>query len=301
MTSLRAILINSIVIPLMGGNRRLSAASRMRDWYTTHETVPAEPGAALRREFRIERTETLGMPGWRLAPLQAGSMRLLYLHGGAYVHELIGPHWDIVAGLARRTGATVDVPLYPLAPRHTWSDAAIPLLELTRHLRAEALNDCFAMAGDSAGGGLALSLCQVMRDQREPLPDSLVLLSPWLDGRVDHPMQMVMASKDRMLAAPGLRWAADQWGRGIGVDDPRISPIHGSLRGLPKMLVLTGTLDLLHVDAWRLRDKASEDNVELSYRAYKDMFHVWMAAPIPEARQALDEVAGFLSSCQPAC
>ena len=129
-------------------------------------------------------------------------MRLLYLHGGVYVHELIGLHWDIVAGLARCTRATVDIPLYPLAPKHTWADAAGPLLALTKRLRAETPKGYFAMAGDLAGGGLSLSLCQVLRDQGELLPDCLVLLSPWLDGRVDHPAQLAMAGKDRMLAAP---------------------------------------------------------------------------------------------------
>ncbi len=125
--------VNWILLPLMGGNRRLADASRMKDWYTTHETVAAKPGRALRQEFTIERTETLSMPGWR----QAGAMRLLSLHGGAHVHELIGPHRDIVAGLARRTRATVDIPRYPLAPKHTWADAAGPLLGLTKRLLAE--------------------------------------------------------------------------------------------------------------------------------------------------------------------
>lgn len=301
MASLQSFLINWLVLPLMGGNRLLSDAIKTEEWYSTHKTVPAEPGRALRREFNIERTDTLGMPGWRLAPKNAGSVRLLYLHGGAYVHELIGPHWDIVAGLSRRTGATVYVPLYPLAPSHTWADAAKPLLEMTRRLRAESPLGGFAMAGDSAGGGLSLSLCQVLRDKGEPLPDCLVLLSPWLDGLVDHPAQIPIASKDHMLAAPGLRWAAEQWGRGVGVEDPRISPINGSMVGMPPMMILTGTFDLLHVDAWRLRDKALRENVPLIYRSYEKMFHVWMAAPVPEARQALDEVADFIKHPHGVC
>ncbi len=164
------------------------------------------------------------------------------------MHELVGPHLDIVAGLARRTRATVDIPIYPLAPKHTWANAAGPPLALTKRLRAETPTGCFAIAGNSAGGGLSLSLCQVLRDQGEPLPDCRVLLSPRLDGRVDHAAQLVIAGKDRMLAPPGLRWAAEQWGRGIDVDDPRISPIQGALRRLPRMLVLTGTYDVLYSD-----------------------------------------------------
>jgi len=234
------------------------------------------------------------MPGWRLTPPKGSAARLLYVHGGAYVNELVGAHWSIVAGLARRTGAAVEIPLYPLAPRYSWADAAGPLLALIRRMRTESPVGSFTMAGDSAGGGLSLSLCQVLRDSSEPQPDRLVLLSPFLDARVNQPEQHVLAQKDRMLALPGLRWAAEQWARELSIDDARVSPLNGSLTGLPPILVLTGTSDLLHSDAIRLRDRAVEQAAPLTYRAYEDMFHVWMGAPIPEASKALNEVASFM-------
>ncbi len=73
MASLQAMPVNWILLQLMGGNRRLADARRMEDWYSTHETVAAEPGPTLRREFNIERTEALGMPDWRPAPRPAGA------------------------------------------------------------------------------------------------------------------------------------------------------------------------------------------------------------------------------------
>ena len=106
---------------------------------------------------------------------------------------------------------------------------------------------------------------------------------------------------EREAQASRVEAADDVVERGVGVEDPRISPINGSMVGMPPMMILTGTFDLLHVDAWRLRDKALRENVPLIYRSYEKMFHVWMAAPVPEARQALDEVADFIKHPHGVC
>lgn len=293
MASLQARFINWI-LPLRGSRHRMADAGRMAVWYARNAPVPAPPPSSLMREFVVVPEVVQGMRGWRVTSAPANTMRILYVHGGAYVNELVRPHWSIVSSLARQTGATVHVPLYPLAPTYSWQDAFGPLLALMRQLRSEAPTGQLVIAGDSAGAGLALAMCQVLRDARETLPDRVVLLSPFLDARVNSPEQHALASKDRMLAAPGLRWAAERWARDIGVDDPRVSPLNGSLEGLPPILVLTGTSDLLHTDAKRLRDKGAACGAQVTYSQYEDMFHVWMGAPIPEAAAALHEVATFL-------
>lgn len=97
-----------------------------------------------------------------------------------------------------------------------------------------------------------------------------------------------------MLAAPGLQWAGRAWAGKLSLRDWRVSPLYGALLGLPPTMVLAGTSDLLYPDARRLRDKARQVNHPLSFVEYPSMFHVWMAAPIPEAQQALDDVARFM-------
>jgi monoterpene epsilon-lactone hydrolase len=99
-----------------------------------------------------------------------------------------------------------------------------------------------------------------------------------------------------MLAVPGLQWAGRQWRGQLTADDPRVSPLYGSLQGLPSVAVFTGTADLLHTDALRLREKAEAAGHSMTYHERAGLFHVWVGAPIPEAKEALDAAARFLAS-----
>jgi len=277
----------------MGTKARLLSAEALSRSLTRPQ-VPAPPPWLMRQRFRVTSHVSHGMPMVVVAPRsRASHHQVLYLHGGAYVHEVTGPHWRLIQGLVQRTGATVHVPTYPLAPRHTWASAFPPLRALARDMVA-ANGAAWTFMGDSAGGGLALALAQEMRNAAESLPGRIVLLSPWLDVATDHPDQAAYAGKDRLLAAPGLQWAGRQWAGQLPLDDPRISPLHGSLVGLPAIAVLAGTSDLLYVDALRLQDIAARSGHPVQFMSYPDMFHVWMAAPIPEAEQALNDVASFV-------
>ncbi len=294
MASIAAKLVN-FLIPLHGSKKRLSSQEGMAQYYAQHVSKPAPVPDRMAREFHISEDALGDLRFHTVAPQQPTSaLRILYFHGGAYVNEMVTAHWDIVAGLVRRLGATVDIPHYPLAPMHTCTDALV----LVQRLALDRLTTCpdsrVAFVGDSAGAGLLLALAQTMKSEAHPLPSHLVLLSPFLDVRVNDPRQLELAKRDRMLAAPGLRWAGRKWAGALPTDDPRVSPIYGSLSGLPPMAVWTGTSDVLNTDAHRLRNKAAEAKHPLTFFEYADMFHVWMGAPIPEARNALDEVAQFL-------
>lgn len=292
--SLRARLVN-MFLPLLGTKAQFSSQQRLTKYLASKAQRSAPPSHRLRREFQVEEQKTCEVSRFVLTPRSGASdLTILYIHGGAYVNELTSHHWRIIAGIARRTGASVHVPLYPLAPSHTWADAFPAVHELAAQL-IQTPGKSVTFMGDSAGAGFALALAQVMRDARELLPSHIVLLSPWLDVATNHPDQALFNERDRMLAAPGLQWAGRKWAGNLPVQDPRVSPVHGSLLGLPPTLVLTGTADLLYPDAKRLQDKARQANHPLAFIEYPGMFHVWMAAPIPEARQALDDVACFMT------
>lgn len=293
MASLRARLVN-LILPLLGSKARLASARSLSLALANDPPVPARPPARMRLRCKVDERLHQCMPVDVVGPKhRARAAQVLYLHGGAYVHEVTGPHWRLIEGLVQRTGATVHVPSYPLAPRHTWADAFPPLMALARELiAAHGANVTFM--GDSAGGGLALALAQQMRDEVLPLPGRIVLLSPWLDVATDHPDQAAYADKDRLLAAPGLQWAGRRWAGLRPLNDPRISPVYGSLAGLPPIGLWAGTSDLLYVDALRLQELARQNGHPLRFMSHAEMFHVWMAAPIPEAEQALDEVASFM-------
>lgn len=294
MASFAAHLINWM-LPLRGTRKRMSSEERMAQHYARNVPMPAPAPERLRQEFDVHEHALGALRFHTVAPRQQTSaLRVVYFHGGAYVNEMVGAHWQIVAGLVRRTGATVDIPHYPLAPKHSWADA----FPLVKRLTLDRLSSSRSLAfvGDSAGAGFALALAQVMKSEDHPLPSHLVLMSPFLDVGVSDPQQWGLAKRDRMLAAPGLRWAGRQWAGALPIDDPRVSPIHGSLAGLPPIQVLTGTSDLLNTDAHRLRKRAAKEKHPLSFIEYPGMFHVWMGAPIPEAGAALNDVAEFLRS-----
>lgn len=256
----------------------------------------ARPSRALRREFLVSSTTADGHETFTVAPREGASRHhILYLHGGAYVFEMIGLHWRTIAALIRRTGATVTVPIYPLAPRHSWRDAFAMLRPLHAELAARHGAANITIAGDSAGGGMALALAQLLREVGDPLPGRLLLFSPWLDVATDDPGVRAIEPRDPLLAIPAAQTAGRWWADELPLDDPRVSPIHGALSGLPPIAVFTGTRDMLNADARRLRDKAAGEGADLRFHEYDGMFHVWVCTPIPEARQALDEAAAFIA------
>ncbi len=253
---------------------------------------PALPPARLQRELHIR--DTMGRCGRRYdLSAQADRVKgphILYFHGGAYVMQLIAPQWTLIGGLVRRTGGTASVALYPLAPEHDWRQGLEAADQAFDELVERAGADNIVVCGDSAGGGLTLALALKRRDEGKPPPAGLVLFSPWLDITVSGPDQPELEKRDPSLNIPMLRRAGEMWARDTDRTSPYVSPLFGDQRGLPPTLLFAGTRDLLYSDARRLAEKAP--NVRLE--TYPEMFHVWMAAPIPEAKRALDQAAAFM-------
>lgn len=224
----------------------------------------------------------------------AGAPRVLYLHGGAYVNEITRAHWSLTARLSREVPCRCLVPMYPLGARA----GAAQVAETTTKIAATLLEEPseLILAGDSAGGGLALAASLCLRD-RGLRAARIVLLSPWLDAAVDQPEQLALERRDAMLAVAGLREAARTYARGLPLDDPRISPLHGDLRDLPPVSVFTGTHDILNPDAHRLLDRCSEAGTTCELIEAPAMPHVYPLLPTPEGRQARTLMVELLRQC----
>lgn len=298
MPSLAARLIDHIVLPLLGSKRLMGDEERFARAIARKVRPAPPPPARMARAFAIAAAQSdAGFTVYTVAP-RAGALRarVLYLHGGAYVYELGAAHWAAVARLVRATGASVTVPVYPLAPRYNHRDAfalLLPLCERLGQLRAQGR---WTLMGDSAGGGLALALAQALRARGMAQPDQLILLCPWLDLSMRDPAAAALSARDNMLAIPGLRWAGRAWAGGAPTTDPAVSPLYGALAGLPPMTVFSGTADLLNADARRLQAKALAEGAPLRYEEVADMFHGWMGAPIAEALPVRQAVAAIISA-----
>lgn len=252
---------------------------------------PAKPPARMLARFDFREENLGGELCFRLSAKGGKqSLCLLYFHGGAYVMDIIAQQWTLPARLLSRLGGQVVVPLYPLAPEHGWQEGLGAITRVYHHLIREYGNANVVIIGDSAGGGLALTLAQQLRDAGEALPAALILFSPWLDIGVNGEDQPELQKRDPALTIDFLRAAGKLWAKGLPSDDPRISPLFGSHHGLPPIMVFSGTRDILDSDALRL----ARLNPGANLRQYRNMFHVWPCSPIPEATQAIDEAVSFI-------
>lgn len=226
-------------------------------------------------------------------------VRVLYVHGGGYVHPLTADYWRLVRALsgARAARAEVLVPAYPLAPRATVDDALPRLLDLAREASADDLP--LVLVGDSAGGALVLVLARCLRDEGGPQADRVVALSPWLDPTLDDDAVRGLEATDPMLAESGLRAAARSWADDRGPTDPLVDPLRDDLAGLPPLHVLVGDRDILRPAVDDLAERLRDSSTELDVLEVPAMFHVWMTRAIPEARRTRRFLAGLVraSAC----
>lgn len=259
----------------------------------------------LRRSAEYNQSEVSQLPSWladehevtggdvrghrcfTIRPREAGTSRhVLYLHGGAYVHQIESAHWRFLDRLVRASSTAVTAPLYPLAPAHQYDEALAMVWAAHNEAFAGVHPDDQVIMGDSAGGGLALFLAQRRRALGLPQPRRLVLVSPWLDITATDPSMPELDRHDPFLAIEGLREAGRLYAGGLDPHDPRVSPIYGDLEGLAPISVFTGTRDVLLADSRRLRALAAQRGVELDYEEYPGMFHGWILQDLPESHEA---------------
>lgn len=265
-----------------------------------HAAIAAR-GAAAPIPARLRRIATVTeghVDGFRVVTLTPIAGRsgghLIYLHGGCYTYPLVAPHWGILAGLIERSGASVTVPLYGLAPEYTVLDA-LPFLLSVYEREAAAGHRALSIGGDSAGGGLALALAMAARDAGLPQAAAILLISPWLDVTMSNPGLQELSATDPALAAPGLIEAGRLWSAGLDGRDPRVSPLFGDLGGLPPVHTYGGAHDILTPDAHELTRRLRAAGGAATLRIARGGFHDFPGAPwLPEARQALDGLAAVL-------
>ena len=224
-----------------------------------------------------------------------GSRAILYLHGGAYCVGSHVTHRSVTSHLARRTGASIFVADYRLAPEHPCPAAVDDAVAAYRGLREQGwAPGQIAFAGDSAGGGLTLSTALKLRELGEPLPAALVLFSPWVD--LGNPDRGQPPPGEVMISLPWVRECAGLYLAGRDARDPLASPIQGELRGLPPTLIQVGLDEILLQDSRRLHAALGAANVPVLLEEYPRRWHVFQAnaGVLADADRALESAAGFL-------
>ena len=259
---------------------------------------PARIPWSLRSWAHVSEQAVAGRPVITLTPrLHRSPVTLVYLHGGAYINEMLSAHWAIVERLLRQSGATVIVPLYGLAPRFTVDDAIPLLLQLTEAVRRDS-DDALVLGGDSAGASLAVAVTLEAQRIGAPAADRLLLASPWLDIELPGVERTGLEELDPMISAPGLRVAGLAWSAGRPVDDPLVSPTRASLErlaALPPTRIVQGGHEVLLPSVRGFARRARAAGADVTLRVYADGFHDFVGATfLPESRNALSWFADEL-------
>ncbi|HRZ49975.1 MAG TPA: alpha/beta hydrolase [Bacteroidales bacterium] len=257
---------------------------------------PAEPPKSLRKNFSVRVSELCGRKVWTVSPLQGNAdLVMLYLHGGAYMANINRQHWDLIGQLILKTRAVLIVPDYPLAPEATYKEAYLFMDQLYESLLASYPASRMIFCGDSAGGGLALGFSQHLKNVNRKLSEQLILFSPWLDLRMSHPDLEDYAAADPILTIEGLKSAAEKYAGDTDLHDFRVSPICGTFDGLCRISVFTGTNDLLHADAKKLKQLLDQQNISFNYFEYPGMFHDWVIiTSLKESQDVINKVKGLV-------
>ena len=251
-------------------------------------------------EWVVPATVTPGVTP-EVTPGVAPGRILLYLHGGSYIAGSIRAYRSLVANLATAARARALLIDYRLAPEAPFPAALDDALAAYRGVISNGADtQSLIVAGDSAGGGLAVALLVAARDQGAPLPKAAVCLSPWTDLAATGPSWVANAKADLLNDGAKLRQAARLYLAQHAADTPLASPLYADLHGLPPLLIQVGSAEILLSDATRLAARAQAAGVAVTLEVWPEMQHEWHFAAqwLPESRQAITRIGKFIEASQ---
>ena len=224
---------------------------------------------------------------------------ILQLHGGGYMGAVRNAY-HVFAGLYNEVskGCNVLTPDYRVAPEHPYPAALEDALASYQWLLDKGYyGEQIIVAGDSAGGGLAMALCMYLKDHHMPMPGGVIAMSPWTDLTASGESYTTNYEKDPLFGntKESLIYVNDYAGNHDKMDY-YISPLFGDFRGFPPMLIQVGSLEMLLSDSVSVAAKARQQGIRVRLSIYEGMFHVFQMAylNIPESKKAWAEVGKFI-------
>jgi acetyl esterase/lipase len=239
---------------------------------------------------------------WTETPTADPARVILFLHGGGFVSGSIASHRHMIAQAGREAGTRTLALGYRLAPEHPFPAALEDVVAAYRWLLAEGIRPSnIIMAGESAGGGLAVAALVRLRDAGDPLPCCAWCSSPWVDLSMSGSTMETKAADDPLISKTYLKELAALYLNGRDPSDPQASPIHAELRGLPPMLIQVGSAETLLDDALRLAAVAAAADVRVSLQVWPYMIHAWhlFYQQLGSGRRSLAEFGVFARAMLP--
>ena len=275
-----------------GSWKRDTTVAQMRqDW--------DELFAGVAVEAQIEDIDAGGVKAqWVRAPGASGPQVIIYFHGGGFQVGSLVSHRELMAGLSAAARCRVLGVDYRLAPEHRYPAALDDAWTSYQWLVGQGFApNRIALAGDSAGGGLALSLLLRLRDARQPLPAAGVLMSAWTDLTASGASYETRADSDPIHQRPMIvAMARNYLGKNGNAADPLVSPLFADLKGLPPLLAQAGDRETVLDDSRDFVARAQAAGVDATLQVWDHMIHVFQQFPaqLPEARMAINDIGRFL-------
>lgn len=240
----------------------------------------------------IEETEFEQMPLLYLNKEGKGKS-ILYLHGGSYLHDPDPHHFIFLNKLIEKTDARVILPVYPKAPKHDFAESYDLLTKFYEEVSKEQE---IILMGDSAGGGLAIGISQYFQKLGMKSPLGIIVFSPWIDLTMENPKIKEFEKVDPWLRHASSIPIAKSWANGTDLKDYRISPTYGILDDLKNLSIFVGTREILYPDIMDFVEKLKENQIEFNLFIGQGLNHVYPLFPIPEADEAVKQIANILEN-----
>jgi len=237
---------------------------------------------------------------WVISPNSRDDRVILYLHGGGYVMGSPRTHRSMVSKLAADAEACVLALNYRKAPEHPYPAALEDAVTAYRWLLENGWDaGQLAVSGDSAGGGLTVSLLLALKDQGLPQPRCAVPISPWVDHTGNSETYQTRMDQDPMVQKDGILTMSRHYlGETGAADDPAVSPVFADLSGIAPLYIMVGDFETLLGDAQALHEKAVSAGVDSDLDVWDEMIHVWHVfhAMVPEGRAAIEKMGDYIKN-----
>lgn len=248
----------------------------------------------------FEETSCDGVPAEWAVPMNLKTRGVvLYLHGGAYAMGSIATHRSLSANIALASKTkclTID---YRLAPEHPFPAAVDDALKAYKWLLKKGFKpEKIVLAGDSAGGGLAIATLLRLKEEKMPLPCTAVCLSPWLDLEGKGEQAQMLTKKDPMIDVAAMRVFAAHYVPEEQLKHPLASPLYGDLSGLPPIYIQVSLSEVLLDDTLRFEKKAKAAGVTVEIETWAKTVHVWQlfGSMLPEAMKAIKKIGAYIEN-----
>lgn len=252
------------------------------------------------KNVRVEQIRENGVNGeWQVPNDTPPETCIYYLHGGGYTIGSPVAHRPMTIAIAKAANTRVFSLDYRLAPEHPYPAALDDALQGYRWLLDQGFKPHqLVLAGDSAGGGLALALSLKLKSLSEALPTAMILISPWTDLTLSSDSIEENDKKCALLNTFILKDCTRAYTNNEDPKDPFISPLYGDLSGLPPLLMYVSSTEAIRDDSLRLTEKAKKSGVDVTLHLWPRQPHAW---PIfyrfmPESKQCVKEMALFVKN-----